>query len=176
MTNSQLLLLSASACAKLVLGTIQQSGTYSRLDNHFFNRQVCDHHLQRCVNVLTGEPWWKSRSSSTSYFPVLILFPSAILRLMSLMSLLGVNTLVGGIGVVLELLWILNERTYQVLDSPVYCWVWKAAVSFCLKSDNVRPNLDMGNIQSQVTHAVTCSLGCLMQTHAAEKSGLLVTL
>lgn len=40
----------------------------------------------------------------------------------------------------------------------------------------MRPNLDMGNIQSQVTRAVTCSLGWLMQTHAAEKSGLHVTL
>lgn len=60
-------------------------------------------------------------SLSTSYIPVLILFPSAILRLISLVSLLGVNTLAGGIGVVLELLWILNEQTYQVLDSPVYC-------------------------------------------------------
>ncbi|NXJ55005.1 YBOX3 protein, partial [Spizaetus tyrannus] len=35
-------------------------------------------------------------------------------------------------------------------------------------SDNVRPSLDMGSIQSQGTHAGTCSLGCLMQTHAAK--------
>ncbi|NWH45637.1 YBOX3 protein, partial [Fregata magnificens] len=35
-------------------------------------------------------------------------------------------------------------------------------------SDNVRPNLDMGNVQSQGTQAGTCSLGCLMQTHAAK--------
>ncbi|NWI29871.1 YBOX3 protein, partial [Sula dactylatra] len=35
-------------------------------------------------------------------------------------------------------------------------------------SDNVRPSLDMGNIQSQGTHAGTCSLGSLTQTHAAK--------
>ncbi|NXL08575.1 YBOX3 protein, partial [Mesembrinibis cayennensis] len=35
-------------------------------------------------------------------------------------------------------------------------------------SDNMRPNLDMGNIQSQGAHAGTCFLGCLMQTHAAK--------
>ncbi|NXH70215.1 YBOX3 protein, partial [Hydrobates tethys] len=35
-------------------------------------------------------------------------------------------------------------------------------------SDNMRPSFDMGNIQSRGTHAGTCSLGCLMQTHAAK--------
>ncbi|NXW41459.1 YBOX3 protein, partial [Nyctiprogne leucopyga] len=35
-------------------------------------------------------------------------------------------------------------------------------------SDNERPILDMGNTQSWGTYAGTCSLGCLMQTHAAK--------
>lgn len=78
------------------------------------------------------------------------------------------NGLVDSIGFILELIQILNEQTYQGFDTPVYCWVWKAAVSFCLRSDNVRPVLDMGNIQSRGSCTGTYSLGCLMEMYAAK--------
>ncbi|NXS43485.1 YBOX3 protein, partial [Balaeniceps rex] len=42
-------------------------------------------------------------------------------------------------------------------------------------SDNVRLNLDMRNIQPQGAHVQTCSLGCLMQTHAANNLACIQT-
>lgn len=60
--------------------------------------------------------------SCLSYVPVLILLlPFALLRSKSPSTILGVSALVGGSGVVLELLRILNKHIYQGLANPVYC-------------------------------------------------------